>query len=246
MNKSSRTFHHHSEKTHHDVSHDNAFSPTHASQANEGQANEGEQFVKDISQGSSEERDVRSSGGAHHDVPHSNESCHRHSSQAETSHEKEGLREQIQDLERSVEEFKKKWMYAEAENQNVRARAKREVEEARQYAVQKFAKDIVEVAENLQRALESLPQAQEGEDSILTGVREGVKGIERSFLTVLERHGIQCHHSVGSAFDAHLHQAMAEQPSDEHAHGTVIHGTPAWTLHGRLLKPAMVVVSKAK
>ena len=241
MNNSSRTFHHHSEKTHYDVSHDNASSQTPASQGNERK-----QFVKDISQGCSEERDMRSSGGAHHDVLQNNESCHQHGSQAETSHEKEGLREQIQDLERSVEEFKKKWMYAEAENQNIRARAKREVEEARQYAVQKFAKDIVEVAENLQRALESLPQVQEGEDSTLTGVREGVKGIERSFLAVLERHGIQCHHSVGSAFDAHLHQAMAEQPSDEHAHGTVIHGTPAWTLHGRLLKPAMVVVSKAK
>ncbi|MBO6043484.1 MAG: nucleotide exchange factor GrpE [Acetobacter sp.] len=157
-----------------------------------------------------------------------------------------GTSDQIQELERSVEELKKKWMYAEAESQNIRARAKREIEEARQYAIQKFAKDIVEVAENLQRALESLPHVQEGENSALASVREGVEGIERSLLSVLERYGVQCHHSVGKPFDAHYHEAMAEQESDQHAHGTVIHGTPAWTLHGRLLKPAMVVVSKAK
>ncbi|QEO16757.1 nucleotide exchange factor GrpE [Acetobacter vaccinii] len=157
-----------------------------------------------------------------------------------------GQQSHIQDLERSVEEFREKWMRAEAENQNLLARAKRDVEDARQYAVQKFARDVVEAAENLRRALASLPPAQEGEDNVLTKMREGIESTERSFISILERHGIQCDDPAGKAFDANLHQAMAEQPSTEHTPGTVMQAwTPTWTLHGRLLKPAMVVVAKA-
>lgn len=149
-------------------------------------------------------------------------------------------------FEQEAAEFKEKWLRAEAENQNLRARAKRDVDDARQYAVQKFARDVVEAAENLRRALSSLPAAQEGEDSVLTKVREGIESTERSFISILERHGIKCDDPQGKVFDANLHQAMAEQPSAEHEPGTVMQAwTPTWTLHGRLLKPAMVVVAKA-
>ncbi|CDG40701.1 MULTISPECIES: nucleotide exchange factor GrpE [Asaia] len=148
-------------------------------------------------------------------------------------------------LEAQVEEFRDKWMRSEAEMQNYRTRAKREVEDARQYAVQKFAKDVVEAAENLQRGLASLPPKAEGEEGLVAKLREGFESTERSFLGILERNGITCQHPVGEVFDANLHQAMAEQPSDEHAEGTVMQAwTPTWTLHGRLLKPAMVVVAK--
>ena len=151
----------------------------------------------------------------------------------------------VQDLERTVTEFKEKWLRAEAENQNLMARAKRDVDDARQYAVQKFARDVVEAAENLRRALDSLPAPTEGEDTVVTKMREGIESTERSFLSILERHGIKSDNPAGKAFDANLHQAMAEQPSAEHAPGTVMQAwTPTWTLHGRLLKPAMVVVAK--
>lgn len=153
----------------------------------------------------------------------------------------------VQDLERTVTEFKEKWLRAEAENQNLMARAKRDVEDARQYAVQKFARDVVEAAENLRRALDSLPAAAEGEDTVVAKMREGIESTERSFLSILERHGIKSDNPAGKTFDANLHQAMAEQPSAEHAPGTVMQAwTPTWTLHGRLLKPAMVVVAKAQ
>ncbi|CEF54481.1 nucleotide exchange factor GrpE [Acetobacter ghanensis] len=152
----------------------------------------------------------------------------------------------VQDLERTVTEFKEKWLRAEAENQNLMARAKRDVEDARQYAVQKFARDVVEAAENLRRALDNLPPPTEGEDTVVTKMREGIESTERSFLSILERHGIKCDSPTGKAFDANLHQAMAEQPSAEHTPGTVMQAwTPTWTLHGRLLKPAMVVVAKS-
>ncbi|GBR03666.1 nucleotide exchange factor GrpE [Asaia siamensis] len=151
----------------------------------------------------------------------------------------------ITELEAQVEEFRDKWMRSEAEMQNYRTRAKREVEDARQYAVQKFAKDVVEAAENLQRGLASLPAKGENEDGLISKLREGFESTERSFVGILERNGITCQHPVGEVFDANLHQAMAEQPSDEHPDGTVMQAwTPTWTLHGRLLKPAMVVVAK--
>jgi len=154
--------------------------------------------------------------------------------------------ERIRALEGELGEMRDKWMRAEAETQNVRARARREVDDARQYAVQKFARDIVEVAENLRRGLSSLPPANASDDPLVTKLREGFESVERSFLGILERNGISGSDPTGASFDANLHQAMAEQPSAEHPPGTVIQAwTSAWTLNGRLLKPAMVVVSKA-
>src|SRR5579872_7430581 len=87
----------------------------------------------------------------------------------------------IAELEAEVQELKDRWMRAEAETANVRARASREVNETRQYAVQKFAQDIVEAADNLHRGLESLPAPAEGEPEIVGRLREGLQGIERNF-----------------------------------------------------------------
>ena len=128
----------------------------------------------------------------------------------------------------------------------MRARAHREVNETRQYAVQKFAQDVVEAADNLRRGLDSLPAPAAGEPEIVTRLREGLDGIERNFLNILERNGIKREDPTGTPFDPNLHQAMAEQESAAHAPGSVMHAwTPAWTLNGRLLRPAMVVVAKA-
>ncbi len=144
------------------------------------------------------------------------------------------------------DDFRDRWMRSEAEIANVRARARRDVDETRQYAVQKFARDVVEAAENLRRGLDSLPPAADGEPDSVARVREGLAGIERSFLGLLERNGIKQEDATGALFDPNLHQAMAEQPSNEHPPGTVLQAwTSAWTLNGRLLRPAMVVVAKA-
>lgn len=149
-------------------------------------------------------------------------------------------------LEAERDDFRERWMRAEAEMANVRARAKRDADDARNYAVQKFAADIVEAAENLRRGLSALPAAEEGEPASLTRVREGLEGVERNFISILERNGISGTDPTGAVFDPNLHQAMSEQPSAEHPPGTVIQAwTSAWTLNGRLLKPAMVVVAKA-
>ena len=152
----------------------------------------------------------------------------------------------IAELDAEVAELKDRWIRSEAEVANVRARAHREVNETRQYAVQKFAQDVVEAAENLQRGLDSLPPHADGEPEIVTRMREGIEGVQRSFLAILERNGIKAEDPTGAPFDPNLHQAMAEQESAAHTPGSVMHAwTPAWTLHGRLLRPAMVVVAKA-
>ncbi|MEJ1975003.1 MAG: nucleotide exchange factor GrpE [Acetobacteraceae bacterium] len=149
-------------------------------------------------------------------------------------------------LEAERDEFRDKWMRSEAEMANVRARAKRDVEDARQFAVQKFARDVVEAADNLRRGLDSLPPQSANEPAIVTKLRDGFEGVERSFLALLERNGIARVEAAGQPFDANLHQAMAEQPSSEHPPGTVIQAwTAGWTLNGRLLRPAMVVVARA-
>ncbi|CUW45973.1 MULTISPECIES: nucleotide exchange factor GrpE [Novacetimonas] len=155
--------------------------------------------------------------------------------------------DRIAELEAEVAAMREKWVRAEAEMQNLRTRTKREIEDARQYATQKFARDVVEAAENLKRALASLPAPTEDEDGIIKSMREGIESTERSFIGILERNGIVAVDAQGKPFDANQHQAMAEQHSDEHPAGTVMQAwTPAWTLHGRLLKPAMVVVSKGQ
>jgi molecular chaperone GrpE len=152
----------------------------------------------------------------------------------------------IAELEAELAEMKDRWVRAEAETANVRARTRREVDETRQYAVQKFAADVVEAAENLRRGLDAVPAVAEGEPEIVTRLREGFAGVERNFLSVLERNGIKREDPTGQKFDPNLHQAMAEQESAAHPAGTVMHAwTQGWTLNGRLLRPAMVVVAKA-
>ncbi len=155
--------------------------------------------------------------------------------------------ERIAALEAEVAQFRDRWMRAEAENQNQRARAERQVADARNYAIQKFARDVVEAAENLRRGLDALPPPAPDESELLAKLRGGFEGVERSFLALLERNGVARRDVQGEPFDPEFHQAMAEQPATgDAAPGTVLQAwTPAWTLNGRLLKPAMVVVAAA-
>lgn len=158
----------------------------------------------------------------------------------------QAVSDRIAALEAELAEMKERWMRAEAENANVRTRARKDVDDTRQYAVQKFATDVVEAAENLKRGIDALPPPSDHQPAILAKVREGLEGVERSFVSTLERNGIKREDPVGQPFDPNLHQAMAEQESEAHVPGTVIQAwSKAWTLNGRLLRPAMVVVAKA-
>ena len=149
-------------------------------------------------------------------------------------------------VETELAVMKDRWMRSEAELANFRARAKRELEDARNYAVQKFAADVVEAADNMRRGLDSIPPAADGEPPVLPKLREGFLGVERSFLALLERNGILREDPIGAVFDPKRHEAMSEAVSNHQSPGKVLHAlSAAWTLNGRLLRPAMVVVSKA-
>ncbi|MDD2876316.1 MAG: nucleotide exchange factor GrpE [Acidiphilium sp.] len=154
--------------------------------------------------------------------------------------------ERIALLEAEAAEYRDKWIRAQAEMENLRTRTRREVDEARLYAVQKFASDVAETAENLRRGIDSLPPQTADEPVLVAKLREGFSGIERSFVAMLERNGIRAEDPVGAMFDANRHQSMAEQESADAPPGTIMQAwSRTWTLNGRLLKPAMVVVAKA-
>jgi molecular chaperone GrpE len=149
-------------------------------------------------------------------------------------------------LETELAVMRDRWMRSEAEMVNLRARAKRELEDVRNYAVQKFAADVVEAAENMRRGLDSIPSAVDNEAPIVTKLREGFLGVEKSFLALLERNGIVKEDPVGVAFDPKRHEAMSEAESSSQSPGTILQAlSSAWTLHGRLLRPAIVVVAKS-
>jgi len=104
----------------------------------------------------------------------------------------------------------------------------------------------VEAAENLERGLDSLPPPSNLEPESIARLRTGLVETERSFVGLLERNGIRKEDPTGSAFDPNLHQTVSEQESTGCAPGIVLRAlTPSWTLNGRLLRPAMVVVSRA-
>jgi molecular chaperone GrpE len=151
----------------------------------------------------------------------------------------------ITELEAELAAARDKWLRAEAEQQNIARRLRAEVESTRQYAVQKFARDVADAAENFSRALLALPPPAEAEPEIVTKLRTGLEASERALVAALERNGVAREDARGAAFDPERHQAMAEAPSATVPAGHVLEAyTPAWTLNGRLLKPAMVVVSR--
>lgn len=153
--------------------------------------------------------------------------------------------ERLTALEAELAAMRDRWLRAEAEVQNIRNRARDDVEKARNFAIQKFAADIVEAAENLRRGLDQLPQPADGEPELLTRLRGGFEGVERFLLQRLEANGVARKPADGAAFDPEWHQAMSEAPAPAGvAPGTVLQAwSSAWALNGRLLKPAMVVVA---
>ena len=153
--------------------------------------------------------------------------------QAQSSDAFPGI-ERVAALEAELAEMRDRWMRSEADAQNARNRHRKEIEDARNYAVQKFATDVAETADNLRRGLDSLPAPSEGELELLSKLRGGFEGVERAFISMLERHGVRRIEAAGQPFDPALHQAMSEQPSPPGIEpGTILQAwTPAWTLNG--------------
>ena len=147
-------------------------------------------------------------------------------------------------LEQEKAELKDKLLRALAEMENLRRRTEKEVADTRSYAVSAFARDMLSVADNLRRAIETVPSEARKEDGVLAGLIEGIELTEREFVKVLERHGVRKVDPAGEKFDPNLHQAMFEAPHDNLAKGqvhTVIQ--PGYAIGERVLRPALVGVS---
>ena len=138
--------------------------------------------------------------------------------------------------------WKDRAMRAAAEADNVKRRTETQMNDARAFAIQRFAKDLLGVADNLERALMAAPK---DADSAAAGLINGLELTQKSLLQAFETNGLKrLAPGLGDAFDPHLHQAMMEQPSTEAPGGTVLQTMQAgYELFGRTVRPAMVVVA---
>jgi molecular chaperone GrpE len=158
------------------------------------------------------------------------------------------LAEVVAALEKERDALKDNVLRALAESDNVRKRANRQIEEARLYAVEKFARDLLNVSDNLARAVDSVPEGSRGlmTEAVKTAL-EGVELTQKELVTVLARHGVTAiDASPGAAFDPALHQAVTQIPS-EHPAGSVAQlFQSGWRIGERTLRAAMVAVSAGK
>jgi molecular chaperone GrpE len=133
-----------------------------------------------------------------------------------------------------------------AEMENLRKRTSREVADARVYGITGFARDVLDIADNLQRALDAVPaEAKAAADPGLKALIEGVELTERSLLNTLEKNGVKKFDPSGEKFDPNFQQAMYEVPDSSVPSGTVVQVVQAGYMIGdRVLRPALVAVSK--
>ena len=148
-------------------------------------------------------------------------------------------------LEAEKADLKERLMRALAETENVRRRAEREAADARTYAVTNFARDMLTVADNVRRALESVPAGEDGPTETLKPLFAGLDLTERDLLKTLARHGVRKLEPDGQKFDPNMHQAMFEVPNPNVPNGTVVQVVQTgYAIGDRVLRPALVGVAK--
>lgn len=146
--------------------------------------------------------------------------------------------ERLVQLERELAETK---LRLHAEVENARRRADMRVEEAHKFALGKFVKELLAVVDSIERGLESCPPSEHNQ-----AMREGMELTYKMFLDILQKFSIEQVHPINSPFDPQKHEAIATQPSTETPPNTVLNVIQkGYMLNGRLIRPALVVVSKA-
>ena len=147
----------------------------------------------------------------------------------------------VEALQEEVAELKEELLRAQAEVQNVRRRAEADVEKAHKFSTEKFARELLEVVDNLERAVAAAP-----EDDAVKPLLEGVEMTQKTFMSTLAKFKVEVVDPEGHPFDPDLHQAISMVEAPDAEPNTVLNVVQkGYTNHGRLLRPAMVVVSKA-
>ena len=152
----------------------------------------------------------------------------------------------VEVLQKEAAEARDRMLRTLAEMENLRKRTTKEVADARLYGITGFARDVLDIADNLQRALDAVPaEARANADPGLTALIEGVELTERSLLNALEKHGVKKFDPSGQKFDPNFQQAMFEVPDASVPSGTVVQVVQAgYTIGERVLRPALVGVAK--
>jgi len=150
----------------------------------------------------------------------------------------------IDKLNEEISSLKDQRLRAIAELENFRKRAEKDQSDALKYGISNFAKEIINISDNIERAQSSIPEEAKNNETIKP-VIEGIDLIAQSVVTTFEKIGIKKIESLNEKFDHNLHQAMMEIENDDLEPGTIVQELiPGYTLHDRLLRPAMVGVSK--
>jgi molecular chaperone GrpE len=150
-------------------------------------------------------------------------------------------------LQKEINHMKDQLLRSLAEAENIRKRTQREKEEARQYAVTNFARDLLNIADNLNRALQVMPSEQEEVLPAVKSLMEGVQLTQRELEAIFNRQGIKRISPQGEKFDHNFHQAMFETETEDQEAGIITQVLQdGYVIHDRLLRPAMVGVAKAK
>jgi molecular chaperone GrpE len=145
----------------------------------------------------------------------------------------------IRELEEKIEELKGQLLRVHADFDNFRKRTRQEKEDLVKYAAKGVILDLLAVVDNFDRALSALPDEEAYRD-----VRTGVEMVHRQLLSVLEKHGVQPMDVVGKPFDPALHEAVMQEPADGKEAGIVVQELQkGYTIHGKVLRPAMVKVT---
>jgi molecular chaperone GrpE len=149
-------------------------------------------------------------------------------------------------LARELAEARDRTLRTLAEMENLRKRTTREIADARTYGISAFARDVLDIADNLQRALDAVPaETKAAADPGLKALIEGVELTERSLLNTLEKNGVKKFDPTGEKFDPNFQQAMFEVPDPSVPAGTVLQVVQAgYKIGDRILRPALVGVSK--
>ncbi len=166
--------------------------------------------------------------------------------EAATAESADGAAEQdrFAELAKELEEVRQHVLYAQAETQNVRRRLEQEKQTAATYAATAFARDMLSVKDNLDRALAAIPEDLR-QDERMKSLIAGIEATGRELDTVFQRNGITRVEAVGQALDPHRHQAMIEVPSAEAEPGTIVQEMQSgYMIKDRLLRPALVGVAK--
>ncbi|QQO14844.1 nucleotide exchange factor GrpE [Bradyrhizobium diazoefficiens] len=152
----------------------------------------------------------------------------------------------VETLQKEAAEARDRMLRTLAEMENLRKRTTKEVADARLYGITGFARDVLDIADNLQRALDAVPaEARAAADPGLISLIEGVELTERSLLNALEKHGVKKFDPLGQKFDPNFQQAMFEVPDASVPAGTVVQVMQAgYTIGERVLRPALVGVAK--